>query len=128
MHETLAAHLFKALKLGKWIKVVVDAQIEIRPLLVTANHERHRLLSALVATSGLAGAHRGDIAGVRRLHVEQRDEATVDGSRGATRELLVDAPEPVGAPDLLDGQRAAAGVLAEESSAMLKSFFRARRS
>src|SRR5258708_16647849 len=60
MHETLAAHLFKALKIGKRIKVVVDAQIEIRPLLVTANHERRRLLSALVATSGLPGAHRGD--------------------------------------------------------------------
>ena len=57
MHETLAAHLFKALKLGKRIKVVVDAQIEIRPILVTANHERCRLLSALVAASGLARLH-----------------------------------------------------------------------
>src|SRR5262249_39440155 len=60
MHETLAAHLFKALEFGKGISVVVDAHIEIRPFLVAANHERRRLLSSLVAASCLARVHRGD--------------------------------------------------------------------
>ena len=40
VHEALAAYPFKALKLSKRIDVVVDAQIKIRPLLVTANHKR----------------------------------------------------------------------------------------
>jgi hypothetical protein len=60
MHEVLAAYLFKAFEFGKRINVVVNAQVEIRPFLVTANHKRRRLLSTLIAASGLAGAQRGD--------------------------------------------------------------------
>ena len=60
MHKTLPAHLFKARKLDKRIGVVVDAQIKIRPFLVTANHERSRLLATLVTAGRLTGMHRGD--------------------------------------------------------------------
>ena len=49
MHEALPAYAFEALKLGKRIGVVVDAQIEIRPFLLAANDESGGLLAATLA-------------------------------------------------------------------------------
>ena len=59
-HEKLAAHPFEALELGERIGMVIDAQIKVGPFLLTANHERSRVLAALVAAGRLTGTHRGD--------------------------------------------------------------------
>ena len=42
--------------------MVVDAQVERRPLLVAIDQERRRLFAALVSARGFAGAHRRDQA------------------------------------------------------------------
>ena len=54
MHPALAAHLFEAFEFGKRIGVVVDAQIERRPFLLTVDQKRGRLPAALVAAGGFA--------------------------------------------------------------------------
>src|SRR3954470_4910428 len=60
MHPALAAYLFEALELAKGISVVVNAQVQIGPLLVAIDQQRRRLLAALVAARGIAGAQRRD--------------------------------------------------------------------
>ena len=60
MHPALAADRFEPRKLGERIGVVVDAQVEIGPLLLAVDQQRGRLLAALVAARGLARLQRGD--------------------------------------------------------------------
>ena len=62
MHPALAADALQPLQLGKRIGVIVDAQIERRPVLLVVDQQRRRLLAALVAAGGFARAHRGDQA------------------------------------------------------------------
>jgi len=60
MHPALAAHLLEPFEFGQRIGVIVDAQVEIGPLLLAMNQQRRRLLAALVAARGLAGLHGCD--------------------------------------------------------------------
>ena len=62
MHETLPAYAFEALKLGKRIGVIVNAQVEMRPFFLAANDQRGGLLAPFVAADCLARAHRSDQA------------------------------------------------------------------
>ena len=83
MHKAFAAHLFEPFELGERISVIVDAQVEVRPFLLTTNHQRGRLLSALVAASRLAGAQRGDQAARKRecgIHCVSRSRVLDDCS------------------------------------------------
>ena len=114
----LAAHLFEAREFGKRIGVVVDAQIELRPLVVAVDQERRRLLAALVAAGGLAGSHRRDQP-LREWQVFARDIARgrivqhpgagqhVAGDREAG---VLDVPAPVDAFASGMGGDAAAGI------------------
>src|SRR5262245_24873061 len=63
MYEKFAAHRFEAFEFGERISVVVDAQIEVRPCLITANHQRGRLPAAVVAARCVGVAQRSDQAG-----------------------------------------------------------------
>src|SRR4051812_15124737 len=58
--EALVRLLVQAPELGERIRVVVDAQIELRIVFAGVNHERRRLLAALVAACRLAGFERGN--------------------------------------------------------------------
>ena len=60
MHPALAADLFQPFEFGQRIGMVVDAQVEIGPFLLALDHQRRRLLAALVAAGGFAGLHRRD--------------------------------------------------------------------
>ena len=60
MHPALAADLLQPLQFGERIGVIVDAQVEIGPLLLAMDHQRRRLLAALVAAGRFARAHRRD--------------------------------------------------------------------
>jgi hypothetical protein len=54
VHPAFAADLFEAFELAQGINMVVDAQVEIGPLLLAMDQKRRRLLAALVAAGGFA--------------------------------------------------------------------------
>ena len=73
MHPALAADRLQPFQFGERIGVVVDAQVEIGPFLLAVNQKRGRLLAALVAARGFAGAHRRDQASRERHALRWRD-------------------------------------------------------
>ena len=118
MHPALAADLFEAFEFTERIAVIIDPQVEIRPFVVAVDQQRRRLLAALVAACGLAGAHRRDqalrerqsfICDVGRRRIVQHAGAG-EHVAGYRKTFALDVPAPIDAFGAGIGRDTAAGI------------------
>ena len=95
MHPVFAADLFEAGEFGERIGVVVDPQVERRPLVFAVNQKRGRLLAALVAAGGFAGSHRRDQALRERQVLLGDKRRAVSSSTRAPASMLPAIEKPL---------------------------------
>jgi hypothetical protein len=104
-HPSLPAYAFEPFKLGKGLDVVVNTQIEVRPLFLAIDEKRSRLLAALITASGLAGQHCCDQparkwqGSTRKIGTYRFIQDTLAGKHipGNGKSIAGDMPTPVDA-------------------------------